>query len=95
MRPCWAGCAREVDQFKPHIVITSPEGGAVSANKQFVLKGYVIDDRAVALLRVQGQKVPIDAGRKITPFTYKTQLSGNTVTLAIAALDSSGNKTNA
>ena len=87
------GCSREVDQFKPHIIITSPEGGAVSANKNFTLKGYVLDDRAVAVLRVQGEKVPIKAGSKIAPFTYQTSLKGNTVTLSLVALDSSGNKT--
>ncbi|GAA4003378.1 hypothetical protein GCM10022631_12810 [Deinococcus rubellus] len=87
------GCAREVDQFKPHIIIISPEGGAISANKSFTLKGYVLDDRAVALLLVQGEKVPIKAGSKIAPFTYQTSLKGNASTLSLVALDSSGNKT--
>ena len=87
------GCAREADQFKPQIIITSPEGGAVSASKSFTLKGYVIDDRAVALLRVQGDKVPIKLGSKIAPFTYQTSIQGSASTLNIVALDSSGNKT--
>ena len=87
------GCSREVDQFKPHIIITNPEGGAISANKSFRLKGYVLDDRAVALLRVQGEKVPIKAGSKIAPFTYQASLKGNASILSLVALDSSGNKT--
>ena len=87
------GCARELDQFKPHIIITSPEGGAVSAGKSFVLRGYVLDDRAVAMLRVQGQPVPIKAGSKIAPFTYQTSIGGKAATYSIVALDSSGNKT--
>ncbi|AZI41883.1 hypothetical protein EHF33_03225 [Deinococcus psychrotolerans] len=86
-------CARESDQFKPHIIITSPEGGAVSANKSFTLKGYVLDDKAVALLKVQGEKVPIKAGSKIAPFSYQTSIKGDTTTLSLLALDSSGNKT--
>ncbi len=87
------GCAREFDQFKPHIIITSPEGGAVSANKSFTLKGYVIDDRSVALLRVQGEKVPIKAGSKIAPFTYQTSVKGSATTYSLVALDGAGNKT--
>ncbi|AWN23955.1 hypothetical protein DKM44_12550 [Deinococcus irradiatisoli] len=87
------GCSREYDQFKPHIIITSPEGGAVSANKSFTLKGYVLDDRSVALLRVQGEKVPIKAGSKIAPFTYQTSVKGNATTYSLVALDSAGNKT--
>ncbi len=90
--PLLIGCARELDQFKPHIIITSPESGAVSAGKSFVLKGYVLDDRAVAMLRVQGQPVPIKAGSKIAPFTYQTSIGGKAATYSIVALDTSGNK---
>ena len=86
------GCAREADQFKPQIIVTSPQGGAIGADRQFTLKGYVIDDRAVALLQVQGEKVPIKTG-KIAPFTYQTSLQGKASSLNIVALDSSGNKT--
>jgi hypothetical protein len=88
-----AGCAREVDQFKPHIIITSPAGGAVSADKKFTLEGYVLDDRAVAQLTVQGQRVPIKAGRKIAPFSVQTSIQGSATTYNLIALDTSGNKT--
>lgn len=86
-----AGCARTVDQFKPQIVITSPQGGAVSANKSFTLRGYVLDDRSVSSLKVQGHAVPVKGGSHITPFSYQTTISGKETTLKIEAKDSAGN----
>lgn len=88
--PLLAGCTRTVDQFKPQIVITSPAGGAVSAGKNVTLKGYVLDDRSVATLKVQGRNVPIKGGR-IAPFSYQVNISGKDSLLTLEAADAAGN----
>lgn len=85
------GCARTIDQFKPQIVVTSPQGGAVSANKRIVLRGYVLDDRGVASLKVQGKAISIKKGQRIEPFEYQSSLSGKVTQLSLEATDGAGN----
>lgn len=66
-----AGCARQESSFRPHIVIMQPEAGAVSRRAQIVVRGYVLDDGAVARVRVNGVDLPLRAGSaKIRPFQF-------------------------
>ncbi len=86
-----AGCARTVDQFKPQIVITTPQGGAVSVKKNVVLKGYVLDDRGVASFKVQGRAVPVKGKTRISYFTYQTNISDKETIITLEAADNAGN----
>lgn len=86
-----AGCAREADTFRPRIVVTEPAAGSVSRQNSSVVRGYVIDDKAVREVRVNGQPLTLREGsRKIVPFAFKTSTTSNRANYIIEASDNAG-----
>ena len=87
-----AGCARQESSFRPHIIITQPEAGAVSRRAQIVVRGYVLDDGAVTRVRVNGTDLPLRAGSpKIRPFQFNASAgSGGSGDYLIEATDRGG-----
>ncbi|MEF2280295.1 hypothetical protein V3W47_18530 [Deinococcus sp. YIM 134068] len=91
--PALGACNRTADTFQPRIVITRPEGGGVSPARNFVVKGYVLDDQGVDSLTVSGRNVPLTAGsRKIGYFEFKTQVTGSRGEYTLRARDEAGNE---
>lgn len=91
--PALGACDRSADTFQPRIVITSPDGGGVSQSRNFVVKGYVIDDQGVSELTVSGRALPLTAGsRKIAYFQFQTQVTGNRGEYTLRARDAAGNE---
>ncbi|MFC4453308.1 hypothetical protein [Deinococcus sonorensis] len=88
-----AACAPRQDTFKPRIVITVPDGGGATSQTSFVVKGYVLDDKGVRSLKVQGVQVRLAGSEKIEPFSFKTLVSGTSADYRIEATDLSGNVT--
>lgn len=89
-----AGCSREVDAFRPHLVITQPEAGAIARSADTVVRGYAVDDEGIASVRVNGTAVERRGGTaKIYPFAFKTATSGTTANYVIEAADLSGRST--
>ena len=86
------GCGGKPDTFKPRIVITVPDGGGASATRNFLISGYVLADRGVKSISVQGVELPVQKnGAKIQAFTFRTAISGSAATYTIRAVDISGN----
>ena len=87
-----AACSPRQDTFKPLIVITSPDGGAASPERSFLVKGYVLDDGGVRSLEVQKVLLPLDApGEKIQHFSFRTLIRGQRADYQIRATDTAGN----
>ena len=86
------GCARTSDDFKPRIVITQPEGGAVGTAAQFVVRGYVMDNNPVASIQVGKTPLPVD-GRRIVPFQFRAQVNTARAVYTTTAADGAGNTT--
>ncbi|UQN06853.1 hypothetical protein [Deinococcus sp. QL22] len=88
-----SSCARTVDTFKPRIVISSPDGGGVSRQRNFTVQGYALDDIGVTRLSVDGKAIPIPANsRKIANFQFKTVVQGSKGQFTIKATDAAGNE---
>ncbi|ABF45086.1 MULTISPECIES: PilN domain-containing protein [Deinococcus] len=93
LAPLLGGCTRTADTFKPRIVITSPDGGGVSRERSFTVRGYVLDDQGVAQITVDGKAIPIQPGsRKIANFAFQTQLTAERGQYTIRARDKAGNE---
>jgi len=84
------GCAREVDTFRPRIIVTQPEAGSVSRQTNTIVRGYVMDDTAVSEVLVNGVRVPTRGSRKIVSFAFRTSVAGNRADYVIEARDTSG-----
>lgn len=70
-----SACSRGEDRFSPRIVITSSSSNGVTATREFLVQGYVIDDQAVTGLTANGKALPVgDGTRKIVNFEFKSQL---------------------
>ena len=93
LAPCFlCGCGGKPDTFKPRIVITVPDGGGVSVTRNFLVSGYVLADRGMKSISVQGLDLPMRRnGIKIQAFTFRTVISGSAATYTIRATDISGN----
>lgn len=88
-----SGCAREADTFSPHIMITEPEAGSVSRTTGTVVRGYVMDDHGVRIVRVNGRPVERRGGTaKIYPFAFRTSATNANADYNIEAEDSSGRR---
>lgn len=86
-----AGCTRQTDTFQPRIMITTPEGGAVTSAGDLYIKGYVLDDTKPVQLTVNGASVPFAAGsEKIKFFSYHPKAGGEN-TFELQARDQAGN----
>ncbi|ADV67790.1 hypothetical protein [Deinococcus maricopensis] len=85
-------CTRTGDDFKPRIVITEPDGGAVARAAQFVVRGYVMDNNPVASIRVGTTALPVD-GHRIVPFQFRALVNTDRATYTITAADGAGNTT--
>ena len=87
------GCARQDDTFRPHIIITQPEAGSVSRQNSSVVRGYAIDDQAIAGLSVNGTALKLPTGRrKIVPFAFKASATSNRADYTIEATDNAGER---
>lgn len=88
-------CSPRADTFKPLIVITSPDGGPASAVRSFTVTGYVLADRGVRTVSVQGVPLVLPtSGLKIQAFTFRTLIPGDEADYHLQATDVSGNITN-
>jgi hypothetical protein len=86
------GCGARQDTFKPHIVITVPDGGGASTSRNFLISGYVLTDRGVKSVSVQGVDLPVMKNAiKIQAFMFRTAISGKAAIYTIRAVDVSGN----
>ena len=86
------GCGGKPDTFRPRIVITVPDGGGASITRNFLISGYVLTDRGVKSVSVQGVNLPVQKnGTKIQAFTFRTAISGAAASYTIRATDVSGN----
>ncbi|AFZ66025.1 hypothetical protein [Deinococcus peraridilitoris] len=84
-------CARQTDAFQPRIIITEPAAGSVSRQNSTVVRGYAMDDRAIAQIRVNGQPLTLREGsRKIVPFAFRTSTTSNRADYSIEAVDEGG-----
>lgn len=89
-----AGCSREADSFRPRIIITQPEAGAITRATDTVVRGYAVDDGGISSVRVNGTAVPRRGGTpKIYSFAFKTATKGTTANYVIEAIDFSGRAT--
>lgn len=88
------GCAREVDAFRPRVIITEPEASTISRQTSAVVRGYAMDDTGVRQILVNGQPLKLREGsRKIVPFAFKTAVAGQSANYTIEAIDDSGQRT--
>ncbi|WP_407542224.1 hypothetical protein Q0M94_18365 (plasmid) [Deinococcus radiomollis] len=86
------GCGGKPDTFKPRIVVTVPDGNGASATRNFLISGYVLADRGVKSISVQGVELPVPKNSaKIQAFTFRTAISGKAAIYTIRATDISGN----
>ena len=92
-----AGCAREVDNFNPQIVITQPLAGAILSNTKTIVKGYAYDDKGISKLVVGDKDLLSEAafreqrGRKLVRFAFTaSSLEPGRVAYQLRAVDSSG-----
>jgi hypothetical protein len=78
--------------FKPRIVVTVPDSSEASATRNFLISGFVLADRGVKSISVQGMELPVPRNNvKIQAFTFRTAISGSAATYTIRATDISGN----
>jgi hypothetical protein len=90
-----ASCSREVDSFSPQIVITKPANESVTPRSDLTIEGYVMDDKGVMKLVLNGTtdllaKGPLatQRGRKIVRFSFPANsLSGGKVSYELRAVD--------
>ncbi len=92
-----AGCAREVDNFNPQIVITQPLAGAILSNTKTIVKGYAYDDKGISKLVVGDKDLLSEPafreqrGRKLVRFAFTAaSLEPGRVAYQLRAVDSSG-----
>ncbi len=95
-----AGCARDVDNFNPQIVITQPLAGVILSNTKTVVKGYAYDDRGINKLVVADTDLLTDPafknqrGRKLVRFAFTaSSIAPGRTSYKLRAVDISGRST--
>ncbi len=92
------GCARELDQFAPQIVIVRPKSD-ITPNASITVEGYAWDDKGVMKLTINGKtdllakgEFANQYGRKIVRFKFDAkQIEGNALKYELRAVDASRN----
>jgi hypothetical protein len=93
-----AGCARELDQFAPQIVIVRPKSD-ITPNSSVMIEGYAWDDKGIIKLTINGKtdllakgEFASQYGRKIVRFKFPAKdLVGNALKYELRAVDASRN----
>ncbi len=95
-----AGCARDVDNFNPQIVITQPLAGVILSNTKTVVKGYAYDDRGINKLVVADTDLLTDPafknqrGKKLVRFAFTaSSIAPGRTSYKLRAVDVSGRST--
>jgi hypothetical protein len=95
-----AGCARDVDNFNPQIVITQPLAGAILSNTKTIVKGYAYDDRGINKLVVADTDLLSDPafrnqrGKKLVRFAFTaSSIAPGRTSYKLRAVDVSGRST--
>lgn len=92
------GCARELDQFSPQIVIVRPKSD-ITPNSSVMIEGYAWDDKGIIKLTINGKtdllakgEFANQYGRKIVRFKFPAKdLEGNALKYELRAVDASRN----
>jgi hypothetical protein len=92
------GCARELDQFAPQIVIIRPKSD-ITPNSSVTIEGYAWDDKGIIKLTINGKtdllakgEFANQYGRKIVRFKFAAnKLENNALKYELRAVDASRN----
>jgi hypothetical protein len=95
-----AGCARDVDNFNPQIVITQPLAGVILSNTKTIVKGYAYDDRGINKLMVGDTDLLSEPafknqrGKKLVRFAFTAaSITPGRTSYQLRAVDLSGRAT--
>ena len=92
------GCARELDQFAPQIVIVRPKSD-ITPNSSVTIEGYAWDDKGIIKLTINGKtdllakgEFANQYGRKIVRFKFAAnKIENNALKYELRAVDASRN----
>ncbi len=92
------GCARELDQFVPQIVIVRPKSD-ITPNSSVTIEGYAWDDKGIIKLTINGKtdllakgEFANQYGRKIVRFKFAAnKIENNALKYELRAVDASRN----